>query len=432
MAGRRNRFSFPAHSSSDLSSPDGTATDAASETSTNGGVAPAGTAAPGSQDTSIQNPPTSTGETPFFDTVSPTPDTGDTTAPVSASASSSVSAPSSDTDDTTNTTPPPPADTNSNTDTSAPPETNSDTPSPPPPAEGGTDSGASPTSWFRKLVGIAYADDSSSSTATLASTTELAVDSSTPLTDASSVEQGTPNISQPAPININTSMFQNIAVPTSTANAVLAIVYSTDGVTWQPLVDIGSSNWQQARYTIPIHSWVELQHLQIAFVGLGASISPPVYLDAAGVEVSYVDTPEATTDIVPITPATDTALTTPAPAPPQVEELPPAQALQQVFDPFAGQQCSVTPFSESIMAGGGGSFPKLTPPSESTSSLRVIFRFSGESASCSGPVPLRRLDRFIAGRRFRHDRAGRCGQRYHRNNYRNGCRAGLIQCGRRL
>ena len=320
-------------------------------------------------DASMQAAPTSTDETSSLpsDDASPvpsssTPDAGGTPTPVPADASSSVSAPSSDTGDTTNATPPPP-----------PADTNSDTVSPAPPATDGTDSGASPTSWLKKLVGIAYADDASSSIAIDASTTELAVDSSTPLTDASSAEQGTPNVPEPAPISVNTSVFQNIAVPTSTANAVLAIVYSTDGATWQPLVNIDSSNWQQARYRIPIASWQELEHLQVAFVGLGASSSPPVYLDAAGVEVSYMDTPDATTEIAP---ATDTLPTGPsgpfaAPmiVPPTPVELPPAQALKQVFDPFAKQLCSVAPFSESVVAGRGGSFLlKLTPPAASTSS----------------------------------------------------------------
>jgi hypothetical protein len=217
------------------------------------------------------------------------------------------------------------------------------------------------------LVGVAYADETSSIT-NVASTTELA-DSSTSLTDASSTVQGTPVVPQPAPINMNTSAFQNIALPSSTADEILAIVYSTDGVTWQPLVNIDGSNWQQARYKIPIASWQELEHLQVAFVGLGASSSPQIYLDAAGVEVSYVDTSEATTDIMP---ATGTVLEAPVPAPappPTPIELPPAQALKQIFDPFAGQQCSVAPFSESIVAGGGGSFLlKLTPPAVSTSS----------------------------------------------------------------
>jgi hypothetical protein len=136
-------------------------------------------------------------------------------------------------------------------------------------------------------------------------------------------------------------------------------------------VNVDASNWQQARYPIPIHSWAELQHLQIAFVGLGASSSPQIFLDAAGVEVSYVDTPDATTDI---TTATDTVpavspVAPPVVSPPVPTELPPVQALKQVFDPFAGQECTVAPFSESIMAGGTGSFLlKLTPPGAPASS----------------------------------------------------------------
>ena len=123
-----------------------------------------------------------------------------------------------------------------------------------------------------------------------------------------------------APITVNTSMFQNIALPSSTGDGVLAIVYSTDGVTWQPLVNVDSANWQQARYTIPIHSWTELEHLQVAFVGLGASSSPQIFLDAAGIEVSYADMPQTPTDITP----TDTVpeVAPPVPAPPAPTEFP--------------------------------------------------------------------------------------------------------------
>ena len=241
----------------------------------------------------------------------------------------------------------PPADSGDATDTSSPPPD--------------TSSDASPTSWLTKLVGVAHADETSS-VANDASTTELTV--------TSSAQEGTPSEPQSAPINVNTSMFQNIILPSSTANMILALVYSTDGVTWQLLVNIDSSNWQQRRYAIPIHSWQELQHLQVAFVGFGASSSPQVFLDAAGVEVSYVDTPENTMDIIP---ASDTIPEVPpsaAPvAPPPPVELPPVQALKQIFDPFAEQQCAVTPFSETVVLGGGGSFLlKLTPPAVGTSS----------------------------------------------------------------
>jgi hypothetical protein len=214
-----------------------------------------------------------------------------------------------------------------------------------------------------------------------ASTTELAgsssllqanANSSTSETVSSSVTEGTSSVPQAQPMNIDASVFQNIALPTSTpSGTILSIVYSTDGATWQPLVNIDSSNWQQARYKIPISSWQELAHLQVAFVGLGASSSPQIYLDAVGVEVSYVDTPNATTDITPApdaAPVVPVAPVAPIVPPPTPTQLPPAQALKQIFDPFAGQLCSVTPFSESISAGGGGSFLlKLMPPEAGTS-----------------------------------------------------------------
>jgi hypothetical protein len=265
-----------------------------------------------------------------------------------------------------------------------------------PPAEGApaapsdapaAPSDTSPTSWLRDFVGVAYADETST-LATDASTTS-GIGTTTSSDGTNYVQVGTSTVPETTttPISVNTSMFQNIVVPSSTGDAVISIVYSTDGVTWQPLVNIDSANWQLARYKIPIHSWAELQHLQIAFVGLGASSSPQVFLDAAGVEVSYVDAPKPqqqpdATSTPDINPDTDSANPIfQAVVPPTPVEVPPVQAFKQVFDPFAGQQCVVTPFSESIVAGGGGSFLlKLTPPAVSTSSR-------GSSSVVNGAAP---------------------------------------------
>lgn len=290
----------------------------------------------------------------------------------SSPSTTPTSSVSSSTDDQTTSTPN--DDVATDTTVAAPPPSSNDSSTP---------ADASGTSWLWKFVGIAYADEETSSLATAATTSELA-DSTSTLTVTSSEAIGTPTTSTPSstPIDVDTSIFQNITLPSSTGDAVLAIVYSTDGVTWQPLVNIDSSNWQQARYPIPISSWQELEHLQIAFAGLGASSSPQIFLDSAGVEVSYADVSAGTTDpavasdtqntseitdVSPVAP-TPSGPTIPAP-PPAPVELPPAQAFKAVFDPFAQQQCSVTPFSESITAGGSGSFLlKLTPPAVATSS----------------------------------------------------------------
>jgi hypothetical protein len=283
-------------------------------------------------------------------------------------ASSSTTPSTSNTDNATSAAPLPAPTTPTSTPTLAPtPDTVS--------------SDTAPTSWLRDLIGIAYADETSSLVADTSTTIDTStiegVDSSTLITSTSDAqtESQTSSLPQPTPITVNTSMFQNIVVPSSTGDAVLAIVYSTDGVTWQPLVNIDSSNWQEARYPIPIHSWAELQHLQVAFVGLGATSSPQIFLDAAGVEVSYTDPPQApptqniASDTVPTEAPTQSAGTPGAVIPPTPAQLPPAQALKQVFDPFAGQSCTVTPFSESVTAGGGGSFLlKLIPPVAATSS----------------------------------------------------------------
>jgi hypothetical protein len=291
-------------------------------------------------------------------------------APAAGSSSDSVATPPPTPVPTPTSIPAPsPASADTSSDS-----TDTTTPAPPPPAPAPTptsDPSSPATSWLRQLVGVAFADETSS-IAVDASTTELA-DSSTPssttLTVTSSAQEGTPTEPQPAPINVNTSVFQNIILPSSTADDALAIVYSTDGVTWQPLVNINSSNWQQERYQIPIHSWTELEHLQVAFVGLGASSSPQIFLDAAGVEVSYIDTPVATTDITSSTDSTDqgdadlgspgegsTATSSWTPPADEVIIQKPTISETDVFEQGAHQQCVVAPFSEPVAPGASASF----------------------------------------------------------------------------
>jgi hypothetical protein len=308
--------------------------------------------------------PTSTSTSnPVDDSSSSTDATTDTSTSTSSSTADATSSPvtpvistSTSIDDSSST----PTDTSATTTTTATTSDDTDVPTSTPPAADpdSTDVSSSdpgPTSWLHDLVGVAYADETSS-IETTGSTTEV-----------SYVQTATSSVPTGTPINVNTAAFQNITLPSSTGDAVLSIVYSTDGVTWQPIVNIDSANWQEGRYQIPISSWAELQNLQIAFVGLGASDTPQVFLDAVGVEVSYAD---AQPDLV----ASDTSPDEPSPAPavtppPAPTELPPVQAFKQVFDPFAGQQCSVAPFSESIAAGGGGSFLlTMTPPPTNASS----------------------------------------------------------------
>ena len=106
----------------------------------------------------------------------------------------------------------------------------------------------------------------------------------------------------------------------------------------------------------------QLQHLQIAFVGLGASDAPRIYLDAADVQVSYADAPENATDTSPLPP--------PPPVPTETapQNFPtPAQALQEAFSPWAAQVCAVTPFSATIEPGASAAFLLKLIPSAASS-----------------------------------------------------------------
>lgn len=282
-----------------------------------------------------------------------------TTAPTTpAVASTTIVASSSDDDTSADTTTPVVASTTEPAPTApAAPDDTTSSPPAPTPAPDTSDASASSTSWLMNLVGVAYADGASSTVAT----SSVTLTTTTALTPTGTM-------------TVNTTAFQNIELPSSSAEDVLGIVYSTDGVTWQPLININQSNWQQARYPLPINSWDELSHLQIAFVGLGASSTPQIYLDAVGVEVSYVDTPDGTVNVTPVAPSTDTDSSGDSPIPlppPPPQNLPtPTQALQNAFSPWAAQTCTIDPFSASVSPGDATTLLlKLTPPEEPSSSV---------------------------------------------------------------
>ncbi len=208
---------------------------------------------------------------------------------------------------------------------------------------------------------------------------------------ASSAVEGIPSTStQPAPISVDTSAFQNIALPPAAPGDFLAIVYSTDGVTWQPLVNINANDWAAERYPIPITSWDELQHLQVAFVGLGASSSPTVYLDAAGVEVGYADAPNGTiaqnAGVASSTAPAGTSTVFQQPAPSSVP--PPVDPLGAVFDPTAGQHCSVTPFSNGTGRPGSVSYVLALSPPAPASAQAGMPASSSVSAASSRVTPM--------------------------------------------
>ncbi len=243
----------------------------------------------------------------------------------------------------------------------------------PPPAPAPSSASSSATSWLFNFFPVAFAQDASSAATSAPAAIASPAASSVPasaVSVASSAVESIPETSTPAvPISIDTAAFHNVALPPAAPGDFLAIVYSTDGVTWQPLININGSNWAAGRYPIPITSWDELQHLQIAFVGLGAFSSPTIYLDAAGVEVGYADASNGT--IAPAPGASSAASSTMAAGtstvfqqPASSSAPPPVDPLGTVFDPAAGQHCSVTPFSNGTGHPGSVSYVlALSPPS---------------------------------------------------------------------
>jgi hypothetical protein len=256
--------------------------------------------------------------------------TSTTQTSTSTDASDSSDAASATTTSTDIVTTPPATDT-----TTPPASPDITTPDQTPPAN--PESGAS--SWLYHFIPVAFADDSSTTSEMVASSVVVGVPSTTTI---------------PTPITVNTQSFQNIVLPSSTPGDFLGVVYSTDGVTWQPLVDIHNENWQTGRYQIPITSWDGLRHLQIAFVGLGAPNAPKIFLDAVGVEVSYVDTPEATTDIAPSADQAQSDASSTANVQEQAQSSPENILQQQavsdsdIFQQGSNQQCVVAPFSQAV------------------------------------------------------------------------------------
>lgn len=333
------------------------------------GVVPAPTPTPDEASTSIQPPSpdegTSTTASGTLDigtgavpatTTTTTTDLLPATPTPAALATTTVIAPTSTTDMTS-------TDTNENSITAPEP---APAPASVPDESSTTDTDSSPTSWLVKLVPAAYADESSSAPPAVVATATVPAPTGT--------------------MTVDTDIFKTIELPSSSVEDVLSIEYSTDGVTWQPVVNVNAGNWQVARYPIPIRSWDELSHLQVALVGLGSSSTPQVYLDSVGVEVNYLDSPDNTTDVMP-SPAPETASESPSPPAPPPQNIPsPEQAFKNVFSPWAKQICSVDPFSASVARGDTVAFLlKLIPP-EIPSSTKTSSAFMYDAAVGSLPT----------------------------------------------
>ncbi|HVM76704.1 MAG TPA: hypothetical protein VMU07_00950 [Candidatus Paceibacterota bacterium] len=287
------------------------------------------------------------------DQASTTPDS----AATSTAATSTVASTTTATTTTATTTQDQTAATSTDASASSQTDTSTQQAAPPPPPPPTTDpSSPPPSSWLYHLIPVAFADSvSSTPIATSTATSGLSLVVATSVT-------GVPSTATlPAPITVNTQSFQNIVLPSSTPDDFLGIVYSTDGVTWQPLVDIHEDNWQTSRYDLPITSWDELKHLQVAFVGLGQANPPKIYLDAVGVEVSYIDTPEAMTTVTPApddqsvdASSTDVQSESQQPTGPVIQQQSMAQS--DIFQQGAEQQCVAVPFSQTVSPGGSAAF----------------------------------------------------------------------------
>lgn len=225
--------------------------------------------------------------------------------------------------------------------------------SPPASSDGSSPGADSPSSFINNFFKVAYAQDLPSD-----DTSTVAADSSTvPVADVSSSDataSGTEenNPTTTSELSVDTSVFQNITVPSSSAQDILNISYSTNGVNWSSLANVNAGNWQTVRYEIPIHSWDELEHLQVAFVGLGTTaVVPQVYLDGMTVEAKYHDPEEQPQPFLVDKPR----LPPPSPSPIKEEPL--------TFDARAQQTCDVQPFSRTVAPGDQASFTVTLHPS---------------------------------------------------------------------
>jgi len=347
----------------DIASSTASSTDVASSTNTDADITSTDTTSTDATSTDVLSPTVNSDASSTDDATSST-DTMDTTM-IAATTTASASASTSTTDAST-------SDASSSADTSSPADTV------PTSTDTTTAAAASSTSWLTKFFSVAYAQ--------VASSTDINSSSSPSSTIA------VPTVPQPSgAIQVNTSMFQNIVLPSSTADDILSIVYSTDGTTWLPVVNINRNNWEVARYALPIHSWTELQHLQIAFVGLGEPDPPGIYLDSVGVEVNYVDTPEQTIDVVPTSTVSATGdadsgdATGENVAQPSsstwTPPVPQADILQQsgvsegdVFEQGAHQQCVVSPFSRTISAGEAATLSLQLFSGLTTSTEKAVYQ----------------------------------------------------------
>lgn len=69
---------------------------------------------------------------------------------------------------------------------------------------------------------------------------------------------------------------------------ILEVRYSVDGENWQSLGMIGETNWQNARFPVPLTTWNDIKNLQITILSLPVSdVAPIVYLDGVVLTVDH-------------------------------------------------------------------------------------------------------------------------------------------------
>jgi hypothetical protein len=236
--------------------------------------------------------------------------------------------------------------------------TSTPVPTPTPAPDPTTDS--SSTSFIRRLIPFAFADDADSGTILSASTTTtIASDTDASNTAITAVEQ---------PVSTPDDNFLDVS-------------YSTDGQTWISVGEVNMSNWQNFTVTLTVSDWTDLQNLQVRVEGIPTTQDPipPIYLDGMLLEVHY----DAVSLPVPLLPP---------PVLPQVasttnQEIPPPPPRMVLVSSGAQQSCDVQPFSQELPLGGTATFTVNLHPSITGISYNLLLGYLplGISAGFGSP-----------------------------------------------
>lgn len=159
------------------------------------------------------------------------------------------------------------------------------------------------------------------------------------------------------------------STPTSTSETeitlaeenFLEVLYTLDGANWLSLGKINKNNWQKASFEIPVSTWDDLSKIQISLQALATIDEQPiVYLDSLWLETEF----EKIKEDIKIEEKSGRLIL-------RSDDFPSLDENDFVLDPNALHTCSISPFSQNVQRDQSVRYSIQLNPSVSNKPFRL-------------------------------------------------------------